>query len=91
MRVNPIRNIVVIKRAEPEDKSPLLFTPDNYKAKPLRGEVLAVGPKVRDVKVCDQVQFPRNTGSDVIVDGAPLILMSEDDVLAVLESDTIPN
>ena len=69
--------------------------PDSAAEKPMRGEVLAVGNgKVLDngevralqVKVGDKVLFGKYAGTEVKVDGEDVVVMREDDILAVLES-----
>ncbi|QDU98403.1 co-chaperone GroES [Lignipirellula cremea] len=95
MRVEPIGDKVVIKRMEPELKtSGGIFLPDSAQGKPQEGRVLSVGdgralpdggrskPQVREG---DRVIFARYGGSEVIVDNEELLILSEDEILAVLE------
>ena len=71
-----------------------IIIPDNAAEKPDRGEVLAVGPgKVGDdnerialqVKVGDKVLFGKYAGTAVKVDGQELLIMREEDLLAIIE------
>ncbi|MDF1502286.1 co-chaperone GroES [Roseisolibacter sp. H3M3-2] len=71
-----------------------LHIPDMAREKPQQGEVVAVGPGrfderggVRipmDVRVGDTVLYGKYTGAEVTVDGTPLLIMREADVLAVI-------
>jgi chaperonin GroES len=68
--------------------------PDTAKEKPIRGEVMAVGNgKILedgrviplDVKVGDEVLFGKYSGNEIKVDGEELVVMREDDIMAVLD------
>jgi chaperonin GroES len=68
--------------------------PDTATEKPIRGEVIAVGNgkildsgdvRALDLKVGDQVLFGKYSGTEVKVDGEDLLVMREDDVMAVIE------
>ena len=85
---------LVIKRLDNERKTASgIVIPDNAAEKPDQGEVLAVGNgkiledgKVRalDVKVGDKVLFGKYSGQTVKVDGDELLVLREDDVMAVI-------
>jgi chaperonin GroES len=69
--------------------------PDNAAEKPIRGEVLAVGNgkqlesgdlRALDVSVGDKVLFGKYSGTEVKVDGEELLVMREDDIMAIIES-----
>jgi len=71
-----------------------IVIPDSAAEKPSRGEVVAVGNglvldngEVRplDLKVGDTVLFGKYSGTEVKVDGEDLLVMKEDDVMAVFE------
>ena len=93
MKIRPLHDRVIVKRLEAETKTAGgIVIPDNAAEKPVRGEVLAVGNgkiledgKVRalDVKVGDQVLFGKYSGTEVKVDGQEVIVMREEDILAV--------
>lgn len=95
MKIRPLHDRVVIKRLEEERTSPGgIVIPDTATEKPIRGEVLAVGNgkilesgEVRglDLKVGDRVLFGKYSGTEVKVDGQDVLVMREDDVMAVLE------
>jgi chaperonin GroES len=98
MKVKPLRDRILIKRLEEADKTPGgIILPDTAKEKPTNGIVVEVGTghvlkdgKVLplDVKKGDKVVFPRYAGSEVEAGGETYLLMSEDEIMGVLESDT---
>ena len=93
MKLRPLHDRVIVKRLEEEKKSAGgIIIPDNAAEKPVRGEIVAVGPGKKDdsgksialdVKVGDIVLFGKYSGSEVKVDGEDLLVMREDDVIAV--------
>jgi chaperonin GroES len=93
MKLRPLHDRVIVKRLEEEKKSAGgIIIPDNAAEKPIKGEVLAVGPGKKDesgknipldLKVGDTVLFGKYSGSEVKVDGEDLLVMREDDVIAV--------
>jgi len=95
MKIRPLHDRVVVRRTEEERTSPGgIVIPDTATEKPIRGEVIAVGNgkvlesgDVRglDLKVGDQVLFGKYSGTEVKVDGEDLLVMREDDVMAVIE------
>ena len=95
MKIRPLHDRVVIRRTEEERKSPGgIVIPDNVQEKPIQGEVIAVGHgkpldngQVRpmDVKVGDRVLFGKYSGSEVKIDGQELLVMREEDIMAVLD------
>ena len=96
MNIRPLHDRVVVRRMEEETKSAGgIIIPDNATEKPDRGEILAVGKgKAGDdnelipmqVSVGDQVLFGKYAGTTVKVDGDEVLVMREDDILAVIES-----
>ena len=95
MKIRPLHDRVVIRRTEEERTSPGgIVIPDTATEKPIRGEVLAVGNgkqldngdvRPLDLKVGDQILFGKYSGTEVKVDGEDLVVMREDDVMAVVE------
>ncbi|WP_020396786.1 co-chaperone GroES [Thiolinea disciformis] len=95
MKIRPLHDRIVVRRMEEERKTASgIIIPDSATEKPDRGEVLAVGPgKVGDdnerlplqVKVGDKVLFGKYAGTSVKVDGQDVLIMREEDVLAVIE------
>jgi len=95
MNLRPLGDRVIIKRVEEEALSAGgIVLPDSAKEKPSRGEVLAVGngstndkgeTRPMSVKVGDNVLFGKYAGTEVEVDGKELLVMSEGDIIAVVE------
>jgi chaperonin GroES len=95
MKIRPLHDRVIIKRLEEERKSPGgIVIPDTATEKPVRGKVIAVGTgritdkgEVRplDIKKGDTVLFGKYSGTEVKVDGDELVVMREDDIMAVIE------
>ena len=94
MTIVPLNDKIVVQRLEAEDRTAGgIILPDNAKEKPKQGKVLSVGDgKLLDtgkraafqVKVGDKVLFTSYAGSEVTVDGKEYLVMTEDDVLAVV-------
>mgnify|MGYP001552335010 CR=1 FL=1 len=95
MNIRPLHDRVIIKRMEEERMtSGGIVIPDNATEKPIKGEVVAAGNgkimesgEVRplDLKVGDKVIFGKYSGTEVKVDGDDLLVMREEDVMAVIE------
>lgn len=95
MALRPLHDRVIIKRLEAETKSAGgIVIPDAAAEKPIKGEVVAVGTgkiledgKVRPlaVKVGDKVLFGKYSGTEVKVDGEELLVMREEDLVAIIE------
>ena len=95
MKIRPLHDRVIIKRLEEERTSPGgIVIPDTATEKPIRGKVIAVGSgritekgEVRplDIKKGDTVLFGNYSGTEVKVDGEELVVMREDDIMAVIE------
>jgi chaperonin GroES len=95
MALRPLHDRVIIKRLEEEKMSAGgIVIPDSAAEKPIRGEVIAAGNgkiledgKVRPiaVKKGDKVLFGKYSGTEVKVDGQELLVMREEDLLAVIE------
>lgn len=93
MKLRPLHDRVIVKRLEEEKKSAGgIIIPDQAAEKPLKAEVVAVGPgKITDdgkrqapeVKAGDTVLIGKYSGTEVKVDGADLVVLREDDILAV--------
>ena len=95
MKIRPLHDRVIIKRMEEERTSPGgIVIPDTAAEKPIKGEVIAVGKgkvlesgeiRALDLKAGDKVLFGKYSGTEVKVDGEDLLVMKEDDVMAVIE------
>ncbi len=96
MNLRPLHDRVIVRRMEEETKTAGgIVIPDNAAEKPSRGEILAAGNgKITDsgevrplaVKVGDKVLFGKYAGTEVKVDGEELLVMREDDIVAVIEA-----
>ncbi len=95
MKIRPLHDRVVIKRMDEEKTSPGgIVIPDSATEKPVKGEVIAVGNgKINDdgkatpldVKVGDIVLFGKYSGTEVKLDSDELVVMREDDIMAVID------
>ncbi len=93
-KVRPLHDRLLVRRIEPKEMAKGgIIIPDTAKEKPQEGEVLAVGngrilengTKVAlDVKVGDKILFGKYTGSEIKIDGEDVLVLREDEVLAVL-------
>jgi chaperonin GroES len=95
MKLRPLQDRVLIRRVEAEAKTAGgIFIPDTAQEKPMEGEVVSVGPGVRDdagkvhpldVKSGDRVLFGKWSGTEVKLDGEDLMIMKEADILGVID------
>ena len=95
MKFRPLHDRVVVRRIDEETKTAGgIIIPDTAKEKPVQGEVIAVGPGVRDengklipldVRKGDIVLFGKWSGTEVKIDGEELLIMKESDILGVIE------
>jgi chaperonin GroES len=93
--MRPLHDRVIVRRVEEERRSAGgIVIPDTATEKPIKGEIIAVGRgkilengEVRpmDVKVGDRVLFGKYSGTEVKVDGQELLVMREEDIMAILE------
>jgi chaperonin GroES len=97
MKFRPLQDRVVVRRTEEEEKTAGgIIIPDTAKEKPVQGEVVAVGPGVRDgggtlvpldVKKGDRVLFGKWSGTEVKIDGEELAIMKESDIFGIIEGN----
>jgi chaperonin GroES len=95
MKIRPLQDRVLIRRTEEDRKSPGgIVIPDSATEKPIKGEVIAAGKgkvlesgdvRPLELKAGDKVLFGKYSGTEVKVDGEELLVMKEDDVMAVIE------
>lgn len=95
MKIRPLHDRVVVRRMEEERKTAGgIVIPDSATEKPMRGEVIAIGTgKALDngelralaVKTGDIVLFGKYSGTEVKIDGQEVVVMREDDIMAVIE------
>jgi chaperonin GroES len=78
MKIRPLHDRVIVKREEEERKSPGgIVIPDTATEKPIFGKVVAVGK--------GKILFGKYSGTEVKMDGEELVVMREEDVMAVVE------
>ena len=95
VKVRPLHNRLIVKRLDEDEKTAGgIIIPDSAKEKPQQGQVEAVGAGRRDdkgnliamdVQKGDRVLFSKYGGNEVTLDGDDFLILSEDDVLAILE------
>ena len=95
MKIVPLNDKIVVERLEADEKTTGgIILPDTAKEKPKQGKVLSLGDgKLLDngkrapfqVKEGDRVLFSSYAGNEVNIDGEDLLVMAEDDILAVIE------
>jgi chaperonin GroES len=95
MKIRPLHDRVIVKREEEERKSSGgIVIPDTATEKPMFGKVVAVGKgkilengdiRPLDLKVGDKILFGKYSGTEVKMDGDDLVVMREEDVMAVIE------
>jgi chaperonin GroES len=96
MKIRPLHDRVIVKRLEEDRTSPGgIMIPDTAAEKPVQGKIVAVGKgkilengHVRpcDLKVDDKILFGKYSGTEVKLEGEDLLVMREEDVMAVIES-----
>jgi chaperonin GroES len=96
MNIRPLHDRVIVKRLEEDRTSPGgIVIPDTAAEKPVQGKIVAVGKgkilengQVRpsEVKVGDKILFGKYSGTEVKLEGEELVVMREEDVMAVIES-----
>ncbi|GMR06522.1 MAG: co-chaperone GroES [Gammaproteobacteria bacterium] len=95
MSIRPLHDRVVVRRLD-EEKTTAggIVIPDSATEKPMEGEVISVGNgkisengdvRPLDVKPGDKVLFGKYSGTEVKIDGEELLVMREDDIMAVVE------
>jgi chaperonin GroES len=95
MKIVPLNDKIVVERVEADEKTAGgIILPDTAKEKPKQGKVISVGEgKPLDsgkrapfqVKVGDRVLFSSYSGNEVTLDGKEYLIMTEDDILAVVD------
>lgn len=95
VNIRPLHDRVIIERIEERTTASGIVIPETAGDKPQRGIVKATGPGKRtetgaiqelDVKVGDEVLFGKYSGTEVKVGGKELLVMSESDIMGVIEA-----
>lgn len=95
MKVTPLYDKVLVRRIEDQEvKKGGIIIPDTAKEKPQNGEVIAVGRgkvlkdgslRPLDLKAGDKIMFGKFAGTEVKIEEEELIILREDDILAIIE------
>jgi chaperonin GroES len=95
MKLRPLYDRLLVKRVEEQHKTTGgLFIPDTAKEKPMEALVVAVGHgkvlengslRKLEIKAGDKILFAKYSGNEIKSDGSDLLILREDDVLAVIE------
>ena len=95
LKLKPLGGRVIVEPIEQEDMTAGgIILPETAKEKPQEGKILAAGPGERDedgkrvvmdVKVGDRVLYAKYSGTEVKVDGKKLLILKENDILAIVE------
>jgi chaperonin GroES len=96
MKVRPLGDKILVKRADPLDKTDAgIYLPESAKDKPKEGKVVAVGDGVLNketgtympftVKKGDRVIFTSYSGSEVKIGDDEMLILSEEDILGIIE------
>jgi len=94
MNARPLHDRLLVRRIEEQETAKGgIIIPDTAKEKPQQGQVLAVGSGRMlengtrlplEVQAGDKILFGKYTGSDVKIDGQEVLILREDEVLAVM-------
>ncbi|MBK2124305.1 co-chaperone GroES [Fangia hongkongensis] len=95
MSIRPLHDRVLVRRAEEETTTAGgIVLPGSAQEKPMQGEIIAAGNgkiltdggvRALDVKIGDKVLFGKYSGTEVKLDGEELLMMREEDIMAVVE------
>jgi len=101
MKFRPLHDRVMIRRIDPTAKTTGgIIIPDTAQEKPMEGEVVAAGPGARNengalvplsVKAGDRILFGKWSGTEIKLDGEDLLIMTESDIMGVIEAPSIAN
>jgi chaperonin GroES len=96
MNIRPLHDRLIVKREAEERRSAGgIVIPDTATEKPTFGKVIAVGngkildngeARAPDVKAGDKILFGKYSGTEVKVDGEELLVMREEDVMAIVDA-----
>ena len=96
MNVKPLGDKLIVKRADPQQMTESgIYLPESAKDKPREGEIIATGKGILNresgeylpfsVKAGDKVIFTSYAGTEIKVDNAEYLIMTEDDILGIIE------
>jgi chaperonin GroES len=98
MNVRPLGDKLLVKRADAQTKTESgIFLPESAKDRPKEGKIIALGQGILNketgkyipftVKKGDRVIFTSYSGTEIKIDGEELLILTEDDILGVIEKD----
>jgi len=83
--IKPLSDKVVAEQLEAEIKTASgIYLPDKAQEKPKLARVVAVGEKVKQVKVGDQIIYEEYSGTNVKLDGKEYVIVKEEKVLGIV-------
>ncbi len=96
MNVKPLGDKLIVKRADPQEMTESgIYLPESAKDKPREGEIIATGKGILNresgeylpfsVKAGDKVIFTSYAGTEIKIDNAEYLIMTEDDILGIIE------
>ena len=96
MNVKPLGDKLIVKRADPQQMTESgIYLPESAKDKPREGEIIATGKGILNresgeylpftVKAGDKVIFTSYAGTEIKVDNAEYLIMTEDDILGIID------
>ena len=96
MNVKPLGDKVLVKRAEAADRTESgIYLPESAKDKPREGKVMATGAGLLNkdtgkympfsIKKGDNILFSSYAGTEVKIDGTEYLIMTEDDILGIVD------
>jgi len=96
MKIRPLLDFVVVKPIDGEQQVKGLFIPESAQEKPQEGVVISIGPGdfnyrgerlELDVSENDRVLYGKYSGTTVEVEGEKFLILHQNDILAILESE----
>lgn len=90
MKITPKNDRVLLKRLESSNKTEGgIYLPDSALEKPLECTVVSVGEDVTEVSKNQNVLISTYTGHDVVVDGVDYVIVKEEEILCIVESESV--
>ncbi|QFY61148.1 co-chaperone GroES [Rhizobium grahamii] len=96
MSFRPLHDRILVRRIESEERTKGgIIIPDTAKEKPQEGEIIAVGPGMRneagqlqalDVTAGDRILFGKWSGTEIKINGEDLLIMKESDVMGIVDA-----
>lgn len=88
MTIVPLRDMMLVKVKGAQERSKGgLFLPESAKEEKSEGRIIACGPKVKEVKVGDEILFGKYGGDDIEIEDEKYKMIKEVEVFAILKED----